>query len=56
MAWVIRPSDLNQYLQFTEMSQIREQSCADVACRFCMDMLLGDVSSADRAALSWEEA
>ncbi|QNI98464.1 hypothetical protein SynRS9902_02593 [Synechococcus sp. RS9902] len=38
------------------MSQIREQSCADVACLFCMDMLLGHVSSADRAALSWQKA
>ena len=49
-------SDLNQSLQFTEMSQIREQSCPNVACLFCMDMLLDHVSSADRAALSWEKA
>ena len=39
-------------LQFTEMSQIREQSCAAVAYLPCMDKFLGGVSSADRAALS----
>ena len=38
------------------MSQIREQSYADVAYRICIDMLLGHVSSADRAALSGEKA